>query len=147
MSFIKRAESEINWGLVGTSWIHGDLIPANIIITKNGKISLIDYEHARVDSPLFDASWFYVRTMIDSGWMPHKYSNKYLYELNLAFLEGYLTTFKAEFDEKLFSIYCILNALQCVYVEYNTSIAVFFRNSYAALFIRNYLSWLQKSGY
>jgi tRNA A-37 threonylcarbamoyl transferase component Bud32 len=147
MKFLKQAESEIRWDQVGTSWVHGDLIPANIIITKNGKASLIDYEHSHFDSPLFDTSWFVVRTMIDSGWMPHKYSNRFLNELNLAFISGYKQTFKVNFDEKLFRLYCILNTLQCLYVEYNTSVAVFFRNNYAALFLKNYLDTYKATDY
>lgn len=36
---------------------HGDLNPANILITKDGSIYFVDWSEARVDNPLLDVGW------------------------------------------------------------------------------------------
>lgn len=140
LNFAKIQSATIDWDNVSTSWVHGDLIPANIILTKNNKISIIDMEHSKFDSPMYDVSWFMVRTLIDNGYRTHKYSTKYLNELNSQFLQGYLTEFKEDFNQQIFMLYSVLNILQCIYLEYTTSLAVFMRNTYSWILLKNYLN-------
>lgn len=37
-----------------TTVIHGDLNPGNVIVTPDNRLALIDWDEARVDSPMFD---------------------------------------------------------------------------------------------
>lgn len=147
LNFVKKQNSNIEWNSVGTSWVHGDLIPANIILTGNGETSIIDMEHSKFDSPMFDISWFMVRTSIDYGWRAHLYSIKFMNELNTQFLQGYISEFREGFNEQLYMLYAVLNILQCIYLEYTTSLVVFMRNTYASLVLNNYLNYCKSKGF
>jgi aminoglycoside phosphotransferase (APT) family kinase protein len=41
-----------------TSFVHGDLVPANILLRDGAQPVLLDFEASRVADPLLDAGWF-----------------------------------------------------------------------------------------
>jgi thiamine kinase-like enzyme len=108
---INDAISTVDWAKIGLVWVHGDLIPSNILVTRNGKIGLIDFDKSRFGSPYHDISHFVVRTLLDFSYN-FKYSSKCIGKLNQNFLTEYIRSFPYKLKDNLFWLYCSFNTLQ-----------------------------------
>jgi aminoglycoside phosphotransferase (APT) family kinase protein len=97
-----------------TTWVHGDLSPTNVIITRDNKILIIDFEHSRFDSPYFDLGSFVVRSKIYFGHNPIRYSINYNNNLINKFLTGYFSLPNHKFSKEMLRYYEIFDLLQFV---------------------------------
>lgn len=41
-----------------SGFVHGDFVPANVLVREGAVVALLDFEAARPGDPLFDAAWF-----------------------------------------------------------------------------------------
>jgi aminoglycoside phosphotransferase (APT) family kinase protein len=41
-----------------SGFVHGDFVPANVLVREGAVVALLDFEAARLGDPLFDAAWF-----------------------------------------------------------------------------------------
>lgn len=139
LEYVKQTNSKISWNLVGTSWVHGDFVHSNILVTNQGRIGILDFSDSRFDSPLFDISRFMVRTIIDFGYMPNRFSKQYLLELNESFLQGYSSLFGKEISNDLLMFYSIFNIIQSISSAYTRDFRLFFRNNSAITLLNRYL--------
>jgi serine/threonine protein kinase len=135
---IDEAIPTISWGKVGSAWTHGDFVCSNILITNEGKIAILDLAESRFDSPYHDISRFTVRTIIDYGYVWHKYSSSYLHGLNHNFLNGYLSSFPHKISDDLLVLYDIFNLLQFISFLYEPCLRSFLslRDWYALFLLR-----------
>jgi thiamine kinase-like enzyme len=95
-------------------WTHGDLVHGNILITKQHKVALLDFAESRFDSPYHDISRFTVRTLVDYGYNPFKYSTDYLFTLNHVFLKSYLSSFSKKIYDDILHLYYIFQMVQFI---------------------------------
>jgi tRNA A-37 threonylcarbamoyl transferase component Bud32 len=147
VEYVKQTNSNISWNRVGTSWVHGDFVHSNILVTAQGQIGILDFSDSRFDSPLFDVSRFMLRTIIDFGYMPNKFSKQSLLELNRSFLRGYLSLFGKEIPEDLFMLYSIFNLIQFISPAYTSDVHLFLRNNYSLILLKKYMQACKAEGY
>lgn len=145
---IDEAIPTISWGKVGSAWTHGDFVHSNVLITNEGKIAILDLAESRFDSPYHDISRFTVRTMIDYGYVQHKYSPRYLHGLNHNFLNGYLRSFPHKISDDLLLLYDIFNLLQFISFLYEPCLRSFLslRDWYALFLLRKKCTQMRPIG-
>jgi thiamine kinase-like enzyme len=131
---------------LGIAWTHGDLNPGNILINNQDKVVLLDFAESRFDSPYYDISSFTVRTLIDYGYNPLRYSSYHLQRLNYNFLKGYSSSFPHKISDKIFNYYSILQLIQYNSLLYKSRIfsLVSPRDLYALLVLRNACKYYMK---
>lgn len=147
LEYLKQINSTISWSNIGTSWVHGDFVHSNVLVTDQGQIAILDFSDSRFDFPLFDVSRFMVRTLIDFGYMQHKFSNHFLLELNTSFFQGYLSLFGKKISNDLLLLYSIFNIIQFISPEYTCDFRGFLRNNYAIILLNKYMQACKVEGY
>ncbi|GEK58705.1 hypothetical protein CHL76_10845 [Marinococcus halophilus] len=91
---------------VGTTFIHGDAGPHNVILNKKGNIILIDWEWAGWNDPMVDISW--------ALWNAAFHAPKKYHELRRIFLKAYGSIRPVEITDaniKAYSLVVIYRAL------------------------------------
>lgn len=140
MTCIEDAISTIAWKNVGVTLTHGDLVHSNIVLPPDGGVALIDFAESRYDLPYHDISRFMVRTMIDYGWVHHRYPSSYIAGLNSRFFEGYLSSMRHKIKSDVFQCFSIFNTLQFISLLYKSGFRSFLsvRDWYALFLLRNH---------
>jgi RIO-like serine/threonine protein kinase len=137
---IKDGISVLSSKNCGIVWTHGEFIHSNILITNQHKVALLDFAESRFDSPYHDISRFIVRTLIDYGYNPLRYSTKYLLKLNHVFLKSYLSSFPYRIHDEVLHLYYIFQIIQFISFLYKSNVLNLLspRDWYALLLLKKY---------
>jgi aminoglycoside phosphotransferase (APT) family kinase protein len=85
------------------SFVHGDLVPANLLLRAEGS-ALLDLESARIGDPLFDAAWF--------RWIVGYHHPELVEQAWSAFVSAAAPPVDEPFDEALLDAYPVLRILE-----------------------------------
>jgi len=138
---IEDGISVLSWKNCGIAWTHGDLVHDNVLITNRHKVVLLDFVESRFDSPYHDISRFTVRTLIDYGYNPFRYTTNYLHKLNHMFLNGYLSSFPHKISDETLHFYYIFQIIQFISFLYKLNIfsLTSSRDWYALFLLKKYV--------